>query len=210
MNAKYHIEITRKALSNHFSEKALRTILRANINQDSIKNQINHDHFHFDSNTFEEGFDYIQQQNWIVINAIDLSDFRTAQKAFGRVLHTWQDFYSHSNYVRLWCEQNQQAGPSEIIHNDETIMNHPDLRSGINYGLFEYLALLPGLSSIITPLMPNDSHAKMNLDTPRSGPLFEFAFTAARKRTKDCLTLVLKELAMKNVNGEKILGFLSQ
>jgi len=53
MNVKYHIEITRKALSNHFSEKALRTILRANINQDSIKNQINHDHFHFDSNTFK-------------------------------------------------------------------------------------------------------------------------------------------------------------
>ena len=210
MNAKYHIEITRKALSNHFSEKSLKIILRANINQDSIKNQINHDYLHFDSNTFEEGFDYIQQQNWIVIDAIDLSDFRTAQKAFGRVLHTWQDFYSHSNYVRLWCEQNREAGPSEIIHNDESIMNHPDLRSGMNYGLVEYLALLPGLSSIITPLMPDDSHAKMNLDTPRSGPLFHFAFTAACKRTKDCFDKLIKELVVKKVGCRKVLGFTSQ
>lgn len=207
MNAKYHIKITRKALSAHFSEPALKTIIRANIHQDSIRNQIGHDYYHFDSNSFEEGFNYIHQQKLRAADAIENSDFHTAQVAFGRLLHTWQDFYAHSNYVRLWTEQNKPASASEIVHDDDRILTHHDLRSGLNYGFIEYLALLPVLSSIITPHMPDDSHAKMNLDSPRSGPLFEYAFTAACKRTETCYDDLMYEVENRKTDKSKISGF---
>jgi hypothetical protein len=210
MNSKYHIEITCKALSEHFSERALKTIIHGNIRQDSIKNQIGHDWYHFDSNTFAEGFAYIEQQRKNAIDAIMQDDFMPARTAFGRLLHTWQDFYSHSNYVRLWLEANPSASPDEIIHDDKNILHNPDLRSGMNYGFMEYLALLPVLSSIITPHMPDDSHAKMNLDSPRSGILFVYAYNAAIKRTTTCYDELIDELSQRKVSSELLSGFRDQ
>jgi len=210
MNSKYHIQITSKALADHFSGRALKTINRANICQDSIKNQIKHDWLHFDSNTFTEGFDYIKKQKEIAVEAIEMGEFKSARAAFGRLLHTWQDFYSHSNYVRLWLEANQTTSPEEIIHDDDNILSHPDLRSGMNYGFLEYLALLPILTSFITPRMPDDSHAKMNLDSPRSGPLFYYAYNAALKRTTTCYDELMIELKRLETNSSLIAGFRDQ
>jgi len=210
MKSKFHAKITRKVLSDHFSEKALKTIITANICQDRIRNQINRDYIHFDSNAFESGFHYINDQKRIVVSSIDSKVYIQARKAFGRLCHSWQDFYSHSNYVKLWLDIAGQSLPSDIPFDDDRIMNHPELRSGINYGLMDLLAILPGLGKIIKPLMPEDSHAKMNLDSPASGSKFYYAYEAALSRTKDCLKKLFLELRTNVINEEKIAGFKGQ
>jgi len=89
-------------------------------------------------------------------------------------------------------------------------MNHPDLKSGKNYGIIEFVAMLPGLSKIIKPVMPVDSHAQMNFDSPKSGPLFKYAYWAALKRTKDVYDQLIKELRSLNVNKQSIQNFKDQ
>jgi len=188
MISKYHIEITKRVLSEYFTQDAFQTILTANVLQDRIRNQFGRDYIHFDSNAFDSGMQYIQEQKDLIFSAIASSDFITARKAFGRICHSWQDYYSHSNYVRLWVDREGLVPPCEIDDDDQDIMNSPKLRSGINYGLIDFLALIPGFGKIVTPLMPADSHAKMNLDSPKSGVFFDYAYHAALKRTKSCFT----------------------
>ena len=184
MKSRYHVEITRKAFEPHFSENALQTILSANVKQDKIKYQFGHPQFHFDSNSFKAGFAYIEHQENQVIENISQGQYPQALEALGRITHTWQDFYSHSNYIKLWVTDHPTAQPEEIDPADPQYLHHPDLKSGEVYGLMEFLALVPLLTKIITPFMPEDSHAKMNLDSPASGPLFAFNYHATLKRTK--------------------------
>ncbi len=40
------------------------------------------------------------------------------------------------------------------------------------------------MGRIVIPLLPRDSHAWMNLDSPARGPGFAYAFAAAVKRTR--------------------------
>ena len=182
MKSQYHLEITRKALAPYFSEEALQSILRANIGQDKIINQFGHPYFHFDSNSFVEGFAYIDAQEQLVVEFIIQENFRQARQALGRITHTWQDFYSHSNYITLWISDHPDSGPEDIDPADPVYLDHPNLISGNVYSL-DFLALVPGLTKLITPLMPEDSHAKMNLDSPASGPLFLYNYQAGLKRT---------------------------
>jgi hypothetical protein len=183
MKTRYHIQITQKALFQHFSEQALQVIIKANINQDRIKYQFGHDHFHFDGSAFKAGFAYIKDQEDLIIKNIKQEEFGEARKALGRLTHTWQDFYSHSNYVQLWIEKNKDLPPERITPADTADLHRSDLRSGKNYGIIEFLAMVPGISNLIQPHMPADSHAKMNLDSPASGILFQFAYWAAYKQT---------------------------
>jgi len=210
MKSRYHIEITKRALSNQFSQKALYTIIKANVRQDRIQYQIGHDHIHFDNSSFEKGFSYIQVQKDKLIHAISLDQHDIARDALGKITHSWQDFYSHSNYVRLWLATTCISTPREINHDDVKIMNHPDLKSGKIYGIIEFVAMLPGLSEIITPMMPHDSHAQMNLDSPKSGHMFPFAYWAALKRTKDIYNQLIVELFGLNMNKQTILNFKGQ
>ena len=183
MKSKYHIEMTRDALQEDFSENALRTIIKANTWQDRPRNQIGHDYIHFDGSAFEAGYAYIAQQKRAIIDHIRSVKIKAAQKAFGQITHTWQDFYSHSNYVELWLRGHPTAGPGEIKPADPDILASPDLFSGENYGLVEFLSMLPLLSKWLIPRMPEDSHARTNKDGPETGPLFPYALIAATKRT---------------------------
>lgn len=210
MKSRYHIEITQKALDEHFSQDALETIIQANIRQDRISYQFKHDYIHFDGNAFESGFRYIADQKDILIASVNSADFITARKALGHICHSWQDYYSHSNYVKLWLEINGASSPQKIGHDDKRIMDHPELRSGINYGLTDLLALLPILGKFVKPLMPADSHAKMNLDSPQSGFHFGYAYYAALKRTEALFENLIIELENNRINAEKIAGFTDQ
>jgi len=207
MKTKFHIEITKRALDDYFSNSALQTIIKANIYQDRIKYQFGHDHFHFEGSAFNEAFAYIALQEKTIIETVKQDDYKLARKALGRLTHTWQDFYSHSNYVHLWRKKEGPASPEEIQHDDMEILHHPDLMSGKNYGLMEYFALIPLISKIITPLMPPDSHAQMNLDGPESGPAFDFAFWAALKRTKSIIIHLKFQLIKKDISQQKIFAF---
>ncbi|MBW6464909.1 MAG: hypothetical protein K0B06_00200 [Brevefilum sp.] len=194
MNTKYHIEITRKALESHFSSKALERIIKANVRQDRVAYMLGHDHIHFDGSEFSAGFRYIADQERMLIQYLEQIKFQQAQQAFGRIIHSWQDLYSHSNYVQLWRQTHAHHAPDTIVANNPDIISHPNFASGKNYGMIEFLALIPVLSPLITPRMPSDSHAKMNLDSPASGPDFHFAYWAAYKATQAAYENLIEKL----------------
>jgi hypothetical protein len=58
------------------------------------------------------------------------------------------------------------------------------LRSGKLYYPLGAFSFVKFLKPIVLPLLPRDSHAWMNLDSPEQGPNFNFAFHAAVKRTR--------------------------
>ncbi len=118
MLIQYHKSITRRALSEHFSPHALDAILAANIKQDDLlTGQIGHDEYHFDNNAIAESDRYLEEQRVLTITALQYDNLSAAWAAFGRLIHTAQDFYAHSNYVDLWLARfDGQAPlpPSEI------------------------------------------------------------------------------------------------
>jgi hypothetical protein len=182
-----HDRITRRALDEAFSPRALNKIVAANVRLDALWNQLGHDEFHFDNNAFERSRGYISAQRALIAPNLERGDVAGAWRAFGRLTHTVQDFYAHSNYVDLWlaCQPNGMVpSPTEIDPLDDALVESPSLRSGRAYLPFGVLSLVPGLGKLMLPLMPPDSHARMNLDSARCGPLFEYAFHAAVKRTR--------------------------
>lgn len=180
-----HTAITRRALEPHFGRAALDAILKANARQDSPAGLIGHPEYHFDDDAFA-GRAYMDEQRRMISESLSRGDAASARAAFGRLLHTAQDFYAHTDYVTRWLarlEGGTLPPPSEIDPVDPGLLASPDLRSGKVAYLAEVLVLVPGLRRLILPRLPADSHARMNLDSPASGPLFEYAFEAAVKRT---------------------------
>jgi hypothetical protein len=184
MLRRYHIQITREALADSFSAEALETILAANLGQDLPSGQIGHPEFHFDDNRIAEGLAYMEAQRSLILAALAGSDPKPAWQAFGRLTHTAQDFYAHSNYVRLWRERHPELAEGQIDPLEPEIMNSPALVSGRVYLPWEPLSWLPVIGLLVRQLLPRDAHAWMNLDSPKSGPLFAFALQAGRQRTR--------------------------
>ncbi|XP_074484873.1 von Willebrand factor A domain-containing protein 7-like [Sebastes fasciatus] len=56
---------------------------------------------HFNSEAFLEGRGLIMEGMGAIKAAIRMENFQAARETLGRVLHTLQDFYSHSNWVEL-------------------------------------------------------------------------------------------------------------
>lgn len=186
MLPKYHADITRNALKTIFSSAAIEKIVAANLYQDRIAGQFGHDEFHFDNNAFEKGYAYIEEQRARTVASLQYGDIPSAWAAFGRLTHTAQDFYAHSNYVDLWITRQNGARPAaaEIDPVDQALIDSPKLHSGKIYMPLEPLSFIKFLKPLVLPLLPRDSHAWMNLDSPEQGPNFTFAFHAAVKRTK--------------------------
>lgn len=203
-----HAEITRLALEKTFTPLVLEKVIRANQKQDAIARQIGYSEIHFDNNQIKEGQAYLQNQRDIVVLSIKRMDLDSAWKAFGMLLHTAQDFYAHTNYVSLWLEKfDDGAWPSadEIDPLDESILSSSLLRSGKLYYPLELLSFIPFIKRLVIPVLPRDSHAWMNLDSPASGRKFEFAFSGAVKRTVVELEMITEklpvEIFMKFING---------
>ena len=180
----FHIEMMHLALEGTFSSRALDKIIKANLNQDRLLGQIGHDEYHFDNNAFDKSHAYIEEQRALTISSLMVNDIRSAWAAFGRLTHTAQDFYAHSNYIGLWlAQQPETIAPQEVNPMDVDLINSPALRSGKVY-LLEALTFIPPLKPLIMPRLPCDAHGWMNLDSPERGPNFRYAFQAAVKRTK--------------------------
>jgi len=210
MISKYHVEITKKALRFYFSEEALETVINANIRQDQIKYQFGHDYIHFDGSAFLEGFNYIDTLNKTILASVNNNAPLQARIALGRLLHSWQDFYSHSNYIPLWLNEHPTALPEQVDFDDIAIFHHQKLKSGKNYGIVEFLAMIPGLSALIKPLMPEDSHARMNMDSYKASNHFEYVYFAALKRSKSLMEELLTLLENDSINQVKIESFLGK
>lgn len=182
----YHIEICQRALGKIFSPRALDVIIAANVGQDGLRGLIGHPEFHFDSNAFEASYAYMEEQRLIVLEILkSRGEITLAWEAFGRLTHTAQDFYAHSNYVQLWVNAHPKGdmpSPTQVGALDPKILQHPDLHSG-NVYFWDWLAFVPGFYALALRLTPEDSHTHMNLDSPKQGSLFPYAFEAAIQRT---------------------------
>ena len=181
-----HVEITRAALEAEFTPRALEKIIKANLYQDRPRGQIGHPEYHFDDNEFEESAVYMEEQRALTVSALLANDAPSAWAAFGRLTHAAQDFYAHSNYVDLWLTR-QSGGaiptPSEIDPMHPELINARSLRSGKIYPL-ELLSFIRILKPLVMSLLPRDSHGWLNIDSPKRGPNFPYAYQAAVKRTR--------------------------
>jgi len=200
MEAQYHRQMIQEVLAAHFSTADLKTITRANLGQDSLWGLL-HPAYHFDDSLFAKGEAYIAGQRQTAVTAITTRQERTAAlQALGRLLHTRQDFYAHSNWVPRWAEAHGGPGqcrPEDIaICPDATAV--PGLISGTSsihlYVLYRVPLLGPLLKRVY---FPPYTHEAMNLDYPGRGPLFPFALAAATKHTQVELDLLLAELQAK-------------
>lgn len=180
-----HDEMTIEALDVRFSPRALEIILAANRKQDSLRNQIGHDEIHFDNNAIDAGNRYIVEQRGHVIASLLSSGALSAWIAFGRLTHTAQDFYSHTNYVSLWLDQfnGTPPPPSEIDPVQKSLLQSPNLHSGKIHFPLDVLYFIPFLRNFALSLLPDTSHGKMNLDSHEQGEKFAYARAAAVKRT---------------------------
>ncbi|MEZ0395472.1 MAG: hypothetical protein ABWK53_03435 [Anaerolineales bacterium] len=188
MLKRYHRLITERALAGCVDRRALEAIIAANLHQDHLlTGQIGHPEFHFDDNAFAASAAYLEAQRERARQALRQNRPLAAWKAFGRLIHTAQDLYAHSNYVRLWLERHpaEARPPVETIDPcDEAVLTSPALHSGKVYYVLELASLLPPLRDWALAHLPPDSHAWMNLDSPDRGPLFDYALEAAIKRTR--------------------------
>ena len=196
MIAHYHRQITLASLNSELSPAALETIITYNLKQDSLRGLIGHPEYHYDDCLIAEGNEYVRQQRHSLWRGLSRSyDPASAWQAFGRITHAVQDFYAHSNYVALWIQKSseperqwkpvrvQQPRAHLIDPLDTLILEHPELKSGKIYYPWEALAFFPIFIPILKRLLPRDSHTWTNLDSPKSGSQFYFAYEAARKRT---------------------------
>ncbi|NOZ00063.1 MAG: hypothetical protein GXP40_12825 [Chloroflexi bacterium] len=187
MLAAHHRNILVQALGDTFGPRALGVVVRANLRQDNLRGQIGHDEYHFDNNAFAESRAYIETNRAIIRPALESGHIEKAWAAFGRLTHTAQDFYAHSNYITMWLSRfdgRTPPAPPEVDPLDPELLASPGLRSGVLYYPLELLSYVPALKRFILPLIPRDSHAWMNLDSPEQGPKFDYAFEAAVKRTR--------------------------
>lgn len=186
MLQKIHAEITRRALGDKFSDQALERVIEANMYQDRLRGQIGHDEYHFDNNAFDKSYAYIEEQRARVVSSLQSQDTLSAWAAFGRLTHTAQDFYAHSNYIDLWlaCQPDGVLPtPAEVDPLDPDLIDTRALRSGKVYLPWELLTVVGFLEPLVKPLLPRDSHTWMNLDSPKQGYPFDYALQAALKRT---------------------------
>ncbi len=192
-----HEKMLRSAVGDKFSPRALAAIIKANVAVDTLLNLVGHDEYHFDNNAFQQSRAYMERQRALIRPALEHGDARVAWEAFGRLTHTAQDFYSHSNYVDLWLAIQPNGlvpGAKEIDPLDDALVENPSLRSGKMYFPLGFLSFVPGIKKLVIPHMPRDSHAWMHLDSEDRGPMFEYAFYAAIKRTRFEFQTVMKEL----------------
>ena len=194
----HHREILQEALQGKISQNALKIISDANARQDYLRGQIGHDEYHFDNNAFEESYAYIEENHAQVRAALKDRRVEDAWAAFGRLTHTAQDFYAHSNYIPLWLAQfdtESTPRPIDVDHADPAIIKSAALRSGKLYYPLELLSFIPIISKFVMPYIPKDSHAWMNIDSPKQGIKFAYTFAAAVKVTLDELEKVLTGLS---------------
>ncbi|HNB52428.1 MAG TPA: hypothetical protein PK530_10815 [Anaerolineales bacterium] len=189
MNGPYHRELTTHALGQHFAPEALETIIQANLHQDDLKYLLGaYPHYHFDDNEFARAYAYLDEQRQLILETLtQRRPISLAWEALGKIAHTLQDFYAHTNYVQLWRDQfppSSWPNPETIEPLIPELIAHPRLISGRVFLLLEVLGTLPLVGPWLHPLFPADTHIRMNLDQPKTGPLFPYAMVAARKRTE--------------------------
>ena len=147
-NVSNHSRITSEANSGILTSEQLAIVIANNVAQDG--HQVDSKR-HFDNCCFAEGAAYIKDE-WHKIEVETDPLTETALIAFGRLLHTVQDFYAHSN----WIELHQSDDPIPIWD-----LNLNTLPSGIVSGTWSI-----GYPKNCTSQAPH--HSQLNKDDPES------------------------------------------
>lgn len=162
MRSRYHVHMTRTVLGEYFAPHALDEVISANVGQDSLSSVFGDQAWrHFCGPSIAHSLRYIETEHAQVTELAHNPGCEPEQRAaFGRLLHTAQDFYAHSNYVDLWLAArtarpasngSDQAhattpwntaaavaplagdhppAPIRIDGCDRTVLHHPSLRIG--------------------------------------------------------------------------------
>lgn len=188
----YHIQMLKESLQGRMSDRALEAITAANIRQDNLSGQFGHDEYHFDNNAFLKSIQYINDQRALVLTSLMTQRASMAWLGFGRLTHSAQDFYAHSNYISLWLDQfkGTPPAPAEVDALQKSLINGPDLRSGKIYFPGDFIYFIRPLRKLALKFLPRDSHGWMNLDSTEQGPKFDYAYAAAVKRTQHELKIL--------------------
>lgn len=184
MLTQFHRQITWAALAPCFTEPAVEIAIRANDAQDGLKGQVGHAEYHVD-NAIAPAYRYLRAQQDQAILALQRGDCVCGMRCLGRALHTAQDFYSHTTYVRDWLRENGglTTTPDQIPPLLDWL-SRPDLTTGrAVFG--ELLTFLPGVGKFFARVLrlPADSHFQQNLDGPHRGPEFAYVLAAAQKHS---------------------------
>jgi hypothetical protein len=163
-------------------------VISGNLKQDHLASQFGHPEFHFDDSEFERTHRYLSQLKTGIINNVSAgTSYQEARTDFGRFTHASQDFYAHSNYIRLWAQKHKitpETWNGEIDFMDGEIIHSKELISGHFNPPWEMITFLPFIGQMFIPLFPKDSHAYLNIDSPYKNDWFPLAFKAAEMRTR--------------------------
>jgi hypothetical protein len=202
MIPEYHKLLMHNACGAYFSDQELEEVISGNLGQDGIAGQNGHPEYHFDDSEFTRSFAYLaEQRSKVIENVKSGTNYREARAAFGRFTHGHQDFYAHSNYVRLWAKQHQvkpDKWTGELDFKDDEIINSPELISGHFYSPWEMITLIPTIGRFFIPLFPKGSHAYLNIDSPYKNAWFPLALKAAELRTRYETQQISIELYQEN------------
>ena len=100
-------------------QAVIRTISDANSNVDLSRQTRKVAAAHFDSEQFQAGQNLLIQKRRIVVAQILSSKFELARRETGRMFHTLQDFYSHSNWI-----ENGNSLPYQSLGRENEILEN--------------------------------------------------------------------------------------
>ena len=207
----YHHKITTKALSNYFGKQELNEVIKGNLLQDRPAGQFGHPEYHFDDSEFVRTYRYLDELRSSIEDKIITGDYISqARFEFGKLTHALQDFYAHTNYIRLWGNKHgvdPTNWDGEIDCQDRDIIQSNELMSGHFYSPWEMITFLPIIGRYFGKLFPNNSHAMINNNSPNKNPWFPMAFKCAELRTREEF-VVFSDMSLRRhpENLNKFLG----
>ena len=93
---------------------AIETIVEPNARRDLV--EASHPATHFDNEQFNNGTRLISQRLHAAISSTSQQAYQQDRESFGSLLHTVQDFYSHSNWIEIGHRvPNRGIGKYEIL-----------------------------------------------------------------------------------------------
>ena len=78
---------------------SIESISENNVKQDLV--EIFNPATHFDNEAFNDGATLVSRRFDAAVSSAQIDDYHQARASFGALLHTVQDFYSHSNWIEL-------------------------------------------------------------------------------------------------------------
>lgn len=107
--------ILRQILLSFELNSVINYINRYNAKVDYKSGEVTVAGAHFDSEQFESGQKRLRCFRKAISEEILKGDYDTARKYTGRMLHTLQDFYSHTNWIENWMDEGNDISIYHVL-----------------------------------------------------------------------------------------------